>query len=109
MTWITIVISCLILLKLSWQFLVRNQFVRYDMRFTNYNYLGYNIFNPLWLSTKIKKLYAAYFTLIVPFLSYILIASVYNVRDDIELEFSALGGMFANIQVDFHPTIKVVN
>lgn len=104
MTWITIVISYLILLKLSWEFSVRKNINLLDnkiMRFFNWNYSGYNIFNPLWLSTKIKKIYAAYFTLIVPFVSYILISSVYNVRDDIELEFSALGGMFANIQVDF--------
>ena len=73
-----------------------------------FNYLGYNIFNPLWLSTNMRKLYAAYFTLIVPFLSYVIIASVYNVRDDIELEFSALGGMFANIQVNFQFVAKVV-
>lgn len=77
--------------------------------FFNINNLGYNIFNPLWLSTKIKKLYAAYFSLMVPLLSYILISTVYNVREDIELEFSALGGMFANIQVHFKFVPKVVN
>lgn len=47
-------------------------------------------------------MYAAYFTLIVPFVLYILISSVYNVREDLELEFSALGGLFANIQVYFN-------
>lgn len=45
----------------------------------------------------------------VPLLSYILISTVYNVREDIELEFSALGGMFANIQVHFKFVPKVVN
>lgn len=45
----------------------------------------------------------------VPFVLYSLLYTVYYVRDDLELEFSALGGLFANIQVNTRFITKVVN